>query len=226
MSEILHVINLNKSFTSANENLVIIKDLNLTVESGMTVAITGSSGSGKSTLLNMIGGLEKIDSGTIRAGDWFVSECSEDELTLYRQKFLGFVFQFHYLLKDFSTVENVMLPALIAGVGKSEAREKAISLLADVNLDDRAEQNVLKLSGGERQRVAVARALINDPQLILADEPTGNLDPTNAGIVRNLLFSIVQKHRKALLVVTHDIEGIAKMTDVCYDLESAKLVRV
>ena len=226
MSEILHVINLNKSFTSANENLVIIKDLNLTVESGMTVAITGSSGSGKSTLLNMIGGLEKIDSGTIRAGDWFVSECSEDELTLYRQNFLGFVFQFHYLLKDFSTVENVMLPALIAGVGKSEAREKAMSLLADVNLDDRAEQNVLKLSGGERHRVAVARALINDPQLILADEPTGNLDPTNAGIVRNLLFSIVQKHRKALLVVTHDIEGIAKMTDVCYDLESAKLVRV
>ncbi len=226
MSEILKVKNLNKSFISANENLVIIKDLDLTVESGMTVAITGSSGSGKSTLLNMIGGLEKIDSGTIQAGTFSVADCTEDELTMYRQKFLGFVFQFHYLLKDFSTVENVMLPALIAGTDKTTAREKALALLADVNLDDRAEQNVLKLSGGERQRAAVARALINDPQLILADEPTGNLDPTNAGIVRNLLFSIVQKHHKALLVVTHDIEGIAKMTDVCYNLENAKLVRV
>ncbi|MEL3909223.1 MAG: ABC transporter ATP-binding protein [Treponemataceae bacterium] len=226
MNEILKVTNLNKAFTSANENLVIIKNLNLSIEAGMTVSITGSSGSGKSTLLNMIGGLEKVDSGEIIAGDFNVSESSEEELTLYRQKFLGFVFQFHYLLKDFSTVENVMIPALIAGVDKNTAREKAMLLLADVNLDDRAEQNVLKLSGGERQRVAVARALINEPALILADEPTGNLDPTNAAVVRNLLFSVVQKHHKALIVVSHDIEGIAKMTDICYNLENGKLVQV
>lgn len=226
MDKILTVKNLNKTFYSANENLIIIKDLMLEIEKGMTVAITGSSGSGKSTLLNMIGGLESCDSGEIIAGDYSVSSADEDELTIYRQDFLGFVFQFHYLLKDFSTVENVMIPAFIAGVKKEKAYERAISLLAEVNLNDKAEQNVLKLSGGERQRVAVARALINEPELILADEPTGNLDPSNAGVVRNLLFSIVQKHNKALLVVTHDIEGIAKMTDRCYNLENGSLVEV
>lgn len=226
MAAILKLTQVHKSFYSPNENLVVIKDLMLEIAAGTTVAITGSSGSGKSTLLNMIGGLEKCDGGTITAGEYIVSSASEDELTRYRQSFLGFVFQFHYLLKDFSTVENVMLPALIAGVKKEAAREKALSLLAEVNLDDRAEQNVLQLSGGERQRVAVARALINEPQLILADEPTGNLDPANAGIVRNLLFSLVQKHNKALLVVTHDIEGIAKMCDCCYNLENGKLVAV
>lgn len=226
MSSILKVEGLYKTFASATENLSIIKDLSLEIEEGKTIAITGSSGAGKSTLLNMIGGLEKCDSGKIVAGDVEISKASEEELTKYRQTFLGFVFQFHYLLKDFTTVENVMLPALIAGVKKDAACEKALSLLAEVNLDDRADQNVLQLSGGERQRVAVARALINEPNLILADEPTGNLDPANAGVVRNLLFSIVQKHKKALLVVTHDIEGIAKMTDTCYNLESGKLVEV
>ena len=190
------------------------------------MSITGSSGSGKSTLLNMIGGLEKIDSGTITAGEYIVSDANDEQLTVYRRHFLGFVFQFHYLLKDFSTIENVMLPALIAGEKKSSARERAYMLLQEVHLDDRAEQNVLQLSGGERQRVAVARALINDPALILADEPTGNLDPTNAIVVRNLLFSMVQKHKKALIVVTHDLEGIAKMTDICYNLEHGKLVQV
>lgn len=226
MSDILRVEQLHKSFSSANEQLIIINGLDLTVENGMTVSITGNSGSGKSTLLNMIGGLDRCDSGHIYANGIDVAAAAEDDLTEYRSSFLGFVFQFHYLLKDFSTVENVMLPALIAGTKKNIAYDRAMSLLADVSLDDRAEQSVVQLSGGERQRVAVARALINEPQLILADEPTGNLDPANAVVVRDLLFSIVKKHKKALIVVTHDIEDIAVLTDIRYNLEHGKLVQL
>ena len=135
---------------------------------------------------------------------------NEDKKAMYRQKFLGLIFQFHYLLKDFTAVENVFLPAFMAGLSKKEAMQKAISLLEDVGLADRAKHFPSELSGGERQRVAVARSLVNDPKLILADEPTGNLDPQNAGLIGDLLFSMADKHKKTLILVTHDMNLAAK----------------
>ena len=138
---------------------------------------------------------------------------------------MGLVFQFHYLLKDFTALENVMLPALIAGRSKKEIKEKALSLLEDVKLAERKNHFPSQLSGGERQRVAVARSLINSPSLILADEPTGNLDPANAETVQNLLFSVVDKHKKTLVLVTHD-QNIASMTDISYKLYKGNLEEV
>ncbi|PIE98224.1 MAG: lipoprotein-releasing system ATP-binding protein LolD [Treponema sp.] len=222
---VLEISNLKKSFASTNENLLILNDLSLNINSGNTVSVTGSSGSGKSTLLNIIGGLEKSDFGIIKAGNYRVDLLDENELTEYRRSFLGLIFQFHYLLKDFTALENVMLPALISGMKKKEAKEKAESLLDEVKLNNRLSHYPTQLSGGERQRTAVARALINEPSLILADEPTGNLDPANSNTVRKLLFSVVEKHKKTLIVVTHDT-NIASMTNISYNLQNGKLIQI
>ncbi|CEM61612.1 ABC transporter ATP-binding protein [Treponema phagedenis] len=222
---VLSVNNLYKSFTSASEDLHILTDLHLEIPSAAKIAITGESGCGKSTLLNIIGGMEAADSGKILAGSYNLLSLTEAELTEYRRHFLGLIFQFHYLLKDFTALENIMLPALIAGKNKKEIKERALSLIADVRLENRKDHFPAQLSGGERQRIAVARALINDPMLVLADEPTGNLDPQNAASVQDLLFSLTDKHGKTLLIVTHD-PGIASMADSCYRLEHGKLVAV
>ena len=149
----------------------------------------------------------------------------ESSLEKFRSKFLGLIFQFHYLLKDFTALENVFIPAYMTGVPKKEAMEKAKSLLVDVGLEHRMNHIPAKLSGGERQRVAVARSLINDPKLILADEPTGNLDPANAELVSELLFSMVEKYKKTLILVTHDKE-IATKGDYCYKIVKGKLETV
>ena len=202
--DIVLISGLTKTFSSASEKLVIFDKLNFSIEEGKKISITGESGSGKSTFLNILGGLESADSGEIIAGSYKVHSLDEKSLTEYRSSFLGLVFQFHYLLKDFTALENVMLPALIAGRSKKEIKEKALSLLEDVKLAERKNHFPSQLSGGERQRVAVARSLINSPSLILADEPTGNLDPANAETVQNLLFSVVDKHKKTLVLVTHD----------------------
>ena len=174
-------------------------------------------------MLNIIAGIDSATKGTVIAGDWNISEFKEKDLTDYRANFLGLVFQFHYLLKDFTALENVFLPAYMKGLGKKEAIEKAKVLLEDVGLADRMTHLPNELSGGERQRVAVARALINDPKLILADEPTGNLDPANATMISDLLFSMVEKHKKTLILVTHDSK-IAQKGDVCYSIKDGKLV--
>ncbi len=221
-NSIISVSHLTKSFVSANEKLVILDDLNFNIEDKKKVSIVGESGSGKSTFLNVLGGLESFDEGEIFAGDFALHNLYEKSLTNYRSLFLGLVFQFHYLLKDFTALENVMLPGLIAGKSKKEIKEKALMLLDDVKLVDRQSHFPTQLSGGERQRVAVARSLINEPSLLLADEPTGNLDPENAKIVQELLFSVVDKHKKTLLIVTHDL-NIASMTDESYKLVSGKL---
>jgi lipoprotein-releasing system ATP-binding protein len=215
----------SKTYTSASEKLTILRDISFSVETGRIVVITGESGSGKSTLLNLIGGLDTPTSGTIEAGNYQVGSLGEDGLTEYRRNVLGLVFQFHYLLKEFTALENVMLPARIAGLPKSEAREKAEMLLSDVGLSDREEHYPTALSGGERQRVAVARALINDPLLILADEPTGNLDEGNSRVVEDLLFSVVRKHGKTLLLVTHD-KNLAARSDRRYSLHAGELLPV
>lgn len=223
--DIVLISGLTKTFSSVSEKLVIFDKLNFSIEEGKKISITGESGSGKSTFLNILGGLESADSGEIIAGSYKVHSLDEKSLTEYRSSFLGLVFQFHYLLKDFTALENVMLPALIAGRSKKEIKEKALSLLEDVKLAERKNHFPSQLSGGERQRVAVARSLINSPSLILADEPTGNLDPANAETVQNLLFSVVDKHKKTLVLVTHD-QNIASMTDISYKLYKGNLEEV
>lgn len=219
---ILALTNVSKTFRSEADSIRILNDLNLIVEKPAKIAVVGESGCGKSTFLNIVGGLEKTDAGQILAGGYELHRLNENALTEYRRFYLGFIFQFHYLLKDFTALENVMLPALIAGMPKKVVKEKARALLRDVKLENRQTHFPSQLSGGERQRAAVARALINDPSLILADEPTGNLDPANAQGVQELLFSIADMHRKTLIIVTHD-RGIASNTDICYRLEQGCL---
>lgn len=225
MSNILQIKDLEKTYISDSERLTILKDLNLTVEEGSKVVIVGESGSGKSTLLNIIGGIDKITAGTVLAGtnaQYDLSKLDETEIAEYRSSFLGLIFQFHYLLKDFTALENVYMPAYIAGVPKKEAEEKAAALLQDVGVYDRRDHLPSQLSGGERQRVAVARSLINNPSLILADEPTGNLDPANATLIGDLLFSMVEKYKKTLLLVTHDLT-LAQKGGNCFKIVKGKL---
>ena len=210
-ANILTINNLEKIYETDSEKLTVLKGLNLTVEEGAKIAVVGESGSGKSTLLNIIAGIDSVTSGTVIAGtkqtgEWEVTKLSEAKMAEYRSRFIGLIFQFHYLLKDFTALENVYMPALIAGMSKKEAMERAAGLLADVGLADRKEHLPSQLSGGERQRVAAARALINDPTLILADEPTGNLDPANAQKIGELLFSMADKYKKTLILVTHDMK--------------------
>lgn len=222
MSDIVKINSLEKTYSNGTENLTIFKDLNLNVKEGSKTVITGQSGSGKSTLLNIIGSIDSATSGTVIAGPWNVTSLSEKEQALYRSKFLGLIFQFHYLLKDFTALENVYMAAFMAGMSKKQAKEKAESLLCDVGLEKRLNHLPGELSGGERQRVAVARALINEPELILADEPTGNLDPENALLIGNLLFSMAEKYKKTLILVTHD-KNLAKNGDVCYSINCGNL---
>lgn len=207
---IVRIEGLEKTYKSSGESLTILKNLDMKVSRGTKCVIVGKSGSGKSTLLNIIGGLDTASSGRVEIDGEVISSLREEELTDYRQKFLGLIFQFHYLLKDFTALENVFLPSYMAGGSKKEAMEKARSLLNDVGLSDRMDHLPSALSGGERQRVAVARSLINDPELILADEPTGNLDPSNAAVIGDLLFSMADKYRKTLILVTHDMNLAAK----------------
>ena len=225
MSKILQIKDLEKTYISDSERLTILKDLNLTVEEGSKVVIVGESGSGKSTLLNIIGGIDKITAGSVLAGPdgkYDLSKLDEGEIAEYRSSFLGLIFQFHYLLKDFTALENVYMPAYIAGLAKKEAEEKAAALLQDVGVYDRRNHLPSQLSGGERQRVAVARSLINNPSLILADEPTGNLDPANAALIGDLLFSMVEKYKKTLLLVTHDLT-LAQKGGNCFKIVKGKL---
>jgi len=214
--------NIIKNYVSGTETLHILKGISLEIEKGMSVAISGQSGSGKSTLLNILGGLDRTDKGKVFIGGDEITSLSEKELSVYRSKKIGFIFQFHYLLKDFTALENIMLPAYIAGIKKKDAIERAKSLLADVKLEDRENHFPSQLSGGERQRLAVARSMINDPELILADEPTGNLDPQNSDIAAELLYSGAKKRGKTLIVVTHD-KRVAERASLRLVLENGQL---
>ena len=219
MNDILMISNLVKKYVSGNEQIAVLNDITLNIPAGKKIIITGKSGCGKSTLLNLIAGLDTVTSGSIIAGGKYpVDKMNENELTKYRADFIGLVFQFHYLLKDFSTLENVMLRAFISGTPKKQAEEKAAELLNEVGLGNRLHHIPSKLSGGERQRAAVARALINNPTLILADEPTGNLDTESGLVVENVLFSIVEKYKKSLVLVTHDM-NLASRGDICYEIK-------
>ncbi len=220
--KIVVIKGLEKTFVSQSEKLTVISNLDMSVQRGQKAVIVGESGSGKSTLLNIIGGLERISKGSVVVGKYNVSELDERDLADYRSHFLGLVFQFHYLLKDFTALENIFLPSFMAGVPKKEAMERAKKLLNDVGLSERASHLPSELSGGERQRVAVARSLVNNPELILADEPTGNLDPANSVMIGDLLFSMAEKYNKTLILVTHDMK-LAEKGDVRYSIKSGKL---
>jgi lipoprotein-releasing system ATP-binding protein len=223
MSECLvECVGLEKTFASAAEELRVLHGLDLSIEQGSRVAITGASGCGKSTLLSLLGGLDKPSGGSLRVGSLHLETLAERELTDYRAGTVGFVFQFHYLLKDFSALENVALPAYMRGEKKAEAYERAKVLLSDMGLGDRLDHLPGTLSGGERQRAAIARALINKPSLVLADEPTGNLDAASAKAVRDLLFGLADRYGTTLVLVTHDPE-FAAQADQRYVLEDGKL---
>lgn len=222
---IVRIEGLEKSFVTGGTSLAILKGLDLSVDRGDKCVIVGKSGCGKSTLLNIIGGLQDATAGTVLVGGSDVAAMSEAKRTAYRQKFLGLVFQFHYLLKDFTALENVFLPAYMAGVPKKEAMDRAASLLSDVGLSGRSGHFPSQLSGGERQRVAVARSLVNGPELILADEPTGNLDPENAALIGDLLFSMADQHHKTLILVTHDM-NIAAKGNRRYAIEGGKAMEM
>ena len=222
MSDLVTIKGLEKKYSNGVEELTIFKDLDLTIKQGSKTVIVGQSGSGKSTLLNIIGSIDTATSGTVQAGSWCVTSLSEKQQAQYRSSFLGLIFQFHYLLKDFSALENVYMASYMAGTSKKEAEEKAKALLCDVGLADRMNHLPGELSGGERQRVAVARSLINNPELILADEPTGNLDPANAVLIGDLLFSMADKYNKTLVLVTHDLSLAAKGSDV-YSIKNGKI---
>jgi lipoprotein-releasing system ATP-binding protein len=219
---ILEVRGVCKEFRSGSEVLSVLDGVSLSVSEATTVIITGESGSGKSTLLQLLGGLDSVSAWSILFRGRDITRRSEGQLMEFRNQTLGFIFQFHYLLKDFTALENTMMPAAIAGLGRARALERARELLARVGLEAREGHYPVQLSGGERQRVAVARALMNDPELILADEPTGNLDERNSQAVQELLFGLVADFRKTMILVTHAAE-LCGRGDEHYVLEHRRL---
>ena len=211
-----------KSYPTPRGRLEVLRDLDLIVKGGTILAILGASGAGKSTLLNILGTLDRPDAGTIEIRGWRVDRRAEGELARFRATRLGFVFQFHHLLPEFSAEENVMMPLLIAGSTPSAARAKARDSLAAVGLGERWEHRPSELSGGEAQRVAVARALVGGPELVLADEPSGNLDPRSAAALHELLASLRAEGHQTFVVVTHN-DRLAAIADRVLTLESGRL---
>jgi lipoprotein-releasing system ATP-binding protein len=200
--------NIQKSFG----HLKVLKGISLEITRGEIISIVGASGAGKSTLLHIIGTLDKADSGTVELNGINVHELTDRKLSDFRNQHIGFVFQFHHLLPEFTALENVCIPAFIARKGKKEAEKKAKELLEFMNLADRMDHKPSELSGGEQQRVAVARALVNNPSVILADEPSGNLDSASAVELHKLFFRLRDSFRQTYLIVTHNLE-LADMAD-------------
>jgi lipoprotein-releasing system ATP-binding protein len=209
-TEVVSASDLHRKFADVEgagegEEIHVLRGVDLTVRAGETISIVGPSGAGKSTLLHLLGGLDRPTSGTIRLRDRVLEGLSDQEVAELRNRHVGFIFQFHHLLRDFSAVENVMVPQLIGGRPPSAARERAERLLGEVELGGRLGHRPAELSGGEQQRVAVARALANEPPLLLADEPSGNLDIDTSDRLHDLLFRMVEEHGIALILVTHNL---------------------
>lgn len=203
--------------------LHVLKDVDLHIMPSEIVALMGASGAGKTTLLQIIGTLDKADSGQILINNRDVTKLSDNKLSEFRNKEIGFVFQFHHLLAEFTALENVMLPALIGKQNKKETEERAKELLNIMHLYDRANHKPSQLSGGEQQRVAVARALINSPSVILADEPSGNLDSRNAKELHEYFFKLRETYKQTFLIVTHS-EELAKMSDRMIEMQDGKII--
>ncbi len=204
----IRVENIEKSY----DTLKVLKGVNLTINKSEITTIVGASGAGKSTLLHIIGTLDKPDTGSVFIDDISLFQLKDKQLSDYRNKNIGFVFQFHHLLPEFTALENVALPALISGLSKKEALKKGKELLDFLKLSERFEHKPSQLSGGEQQRVAVARALINNPQCILADEPSGNLDSENARKLHQLFFDLRDQFKQTFIIVTHN-EELANLSD-------------
>lgn len=211
--------NINKSYG----NLHILKNINLSIQASEIVSITGASGAGKSTLLHIMGTLDNADTGNYLVNGKDVLKLNATEIAQFRNRHIGFIFQFHHLLPEFSALENVCMPALIAGKKMKEAKERAHFLLSKLKLAHRIEHKPAALSGGEQQRVAIARALINEPTLVLADEPSGNLDSKHSMELMDYIFSLREELKQTFVLVTHDKE-MAKEADRIVQLKDGEIV--
>lgn len=219
---VLECQNVVKSYSQGPQLVEVLKGIDLRVAAAEHIAIVGASGSGKSTLLNVLGGLDKPDSGRVMVGGEVFSESGDNERGLIRNRLLGFVYQFHHLLPEFTALENVAMPLLIAAQKKEVAQASALELLTQVGLANRYQHKPSELSGGERQRVAIARALVNNPACVLMDEPTGNLDSDNAGEIQKLMKRLSEERETSFIVVTHD-KQLAGTMDKVYQLIHGKL---
>ena len=223
MNNFLKIQGLYKSFRSGSEKLRILIDLSLRLKQGEMLAVTGASGSGKSTFLHLVGGMDRADAGEIILAGQKVTRLEGQQLAQFRNSKIGFIFQFHHLLPEFSALENVMFPLLLRRIPFAEARIRAHALLDEVGLADRSHHKPGQLSGGEQQRVAVARALVGKPSLLLGDEPTGNLDEHTAESIYELLLDIQRRHHLTSIIVTHNPK-LAALCSLEKRLEEGKLV--
>jgi lipoprotein-releasing system ATP-binding protein len=221
---ILKAENLVKTFTTTKEiRLEILKSISLEIAEGKITLIVGASGAGKSTLLHLLGGLDKPDDGKIFYNSENILNYPADKLAKFRNKNIGFVFQFHHLLPEFTAAENVAIPQMIMGKSLNNSINRAYELLNEVGLIERKDHKPAELSGGEQQRVAVARALANDPTIILADEPTGNLDSENSQVISDLIIHLNSKYKKTFVVVTHNKEMLGIANQV-YEMKDGKIL--
>lgn len=224
--KVIELKNINKIYKTKAEEIHILKNVNLSFSKGDFVSIQGKSGSGKTTLLNILGLLDIPTNGEMFIDDKIINYRNEKIKNKIRNEKMGFVFQFHYLLNEFTALENVMMPALInKKFNKKEVREKAMELLELVGLSERVKHKPLELSGGEKQRVAIARSMINDPEIILADEPTGNLDTETSLVINNLFKKINEDKKQSIIIVTHSLE-LANLAEYKYKIEKGEFNKV
>jgi len=225
MSIILSAENISKSYKSNKKNTVdVLKSITMEIESNKISVIVGASGAGKSTLLHLLGGLDRPDNGKVFFEQKNIFEYGNDKLSKFRNENIGFVFQFHHLLPEFTALENISIPQMIKGIGLKEAHKRSEELLKIIGLSERTEHKPAELSGGEQQRIAVARALANNPKIIFADEPTGNLDSANSEAIHNLLFELRNNLNKTFVIVTHNPE-LMKLADVIFEIKDGIIKR-
>ena len=224
-ADVLAASGIEKAYAAPNGRLEVLRGVDLKVKRGTVLAIVGVSGAGKSTLLNILGTLDRPDRGTLAIRGERVEGMSEESLARFRARRIGFVFQFHHLLPEFTAEENVMMPLLIAGAAPADARTRARAALTAVGLAQRWDHRPAELSGGEAQRVAVARALAPEPELVLADEPSGNLDPAAAGTLQDLLATLARERHQTFVIVTHN-DRLASLADRVLKLDAGRLVPV
>ncbi len=220
--EILKAWNLYKIFQKGNEKITVLNDVSLSIIENEITVIVGASGAGKSTLLHILSGLDKPDKGLVEIGEKNIFKFSENEISKFRNKSIGFIYQFHHLLPEFTAVENVAIALMINGTPKKDALAKSKEILKLVGLGNRIDHQPAELSGGEQQRVAIARALVNKPKIIFADEPTGNLDSKNSDMIHQLFLELKNKLEITLLIVTHNPE-LVKLADTVLEMKDGKV---